>query len=124
MTQLYKFLADTSNDSMLIKGAIGLWSWIMAQGDTLISLEMWDQWYGVAAQIGAGCVGLMMFLVLASNAYKNLIEARNLLRKGSREQRDWERIDEDRERAHDAAQVVMDNTEPIETDNPDETKQP
>ena len=124
MTQLYKFLGDTSNDSMLIKGAIGLWSWIMAQADSFSSWDVWDQWYGAAAQIGAGCVGFMMFCVLASNAYKNLIEARNLRRKGAREQRDWDRIDEDRERAHDAAQTVLDNTEPIETDNPDETKQP
>ena len=123
MTQLYKFLSDTGNDSMLVKGFIGMLGWVTAQGDTLVSLEIWDRWYGVMAQVGAGCVGLMMFLVLASNAYKNLIEARNLRRKGSREQRDWERIDEDRERAHDAAQVVLDNTEPIETDNPDETKQ-
>ena len=90
MTQLYRFLGDTSNDSMLIKGAVGLWAWIMAQADQFTSWDMWEQWYGVVAQVGAGCVGVMMFLVLWSNFYKNVVETRNLKRTETRTDAEWQ----------------------------------
>lgn len=123
MNHITKFLADSSNDTMIIKGAIGLWAWLVAQADSLTAWDVWDRWYGVGAQIGGACVGIMMVLVLWSNYHKNRVETRNLQHAARREQISFDRLEEQREAAHQAAgaardlcEEIQDQTEPSDND--------
>ena len=99
---------------MVIKGAVGLWSFIAAQASELSAWDIWDQWYGLLAQIGAGIVGTAMLCVLIANFFKIRSETKANNAQAKRDELDWNRVEDQREAAHDAAQTVMDNTEPME----------
>jgi len=110
MHHITKFLADTSNDSMLVKGTIGLWSFLASLLSDASALEVWNQWYGVAAQLGATIVGFAMFSVLVANFFKIRSETKNLKRQGNREQEDWDN-------SHAKARNFLEIPEPEKTDD-------